>query len=164
MAETSVVNQFLTFTLADTAYALDVGNVREVLAMLPITSIPRAADFLRGVINVRGSVVPVVDLRLKLGMSRTEENVATSIIVLDIPVGDQQTVVGALVDSVQEVVDMEADKIEPPPQLGTAIDVSFIRGIGKRDERFILILDTARIFTEEEVSSIMNVEAEAPVK
>lgn len=105
MSDAVAIMQCLTFTLASETYALEVENVREVLEMSAITPIPRAPDYLRGVINVRGSVVPVVDLRLKLGMPRTEKSIDTCIVVLGVSVDKETVTVGALVDSVQEVVD-----------------------------------------------------------
>jgi purine-binding chemotaxis protein CheW len=152
-------NQFLTFTLADEQYAVDVVQVREVLSEIPLTVIPRMPEYLKGVINIRGSVVPVVDLRTKFGLLEAEKTVDTSIIVMDLQTGagaggdsggePGHITVGCLADSVQEVVDIADDSIEPPPTLGTSVDARFIRGLGKKDERFVIMLDINRVFQAE---------------
>ncbi|TVR67651.1 MAG: chemotaxis protein CheW [Spirochaetaceae bacterium] len=156
-------NQFLTFTLAEEQYAVDVVQVREVLSEMPLTVIPRMPEYLKGVINIRGSVVPVVDLRTKFGLLEAEKTVDTSIIVMDLQAGgtggaddgDRGTItVGCLADSVQEVVDIAEESIEPPPTLGTSIDARFIKGLGKKDERFIIMLDIDRVFQAEELSAV----------
>lgn len=155
MTETeAIITQCLTFTLGEESYALDVAKVREVLEMAHITPLPRAPEYLRGVINVRGSVVPVVDLRLKLGMARTEKTIDTCIVVLDISTESGSTTVGTLVDAVQEVVDFDAKAIEPPPKLGMSVNTEFILGIGKRDDRFVMILDIQKVFAEEELVTL----------
>jgi purine-binding chemotaxis protein CheW len=120
--------------------------VREVLELNAITPLPRTAEYVRGVINVRGSVVPVIDLRLKLGMARTEKASETCVVILDLPSTAGQATVGALVDSVQEVVEMGDAGIEPPPRMGTVVQTDLLKGIGKRDEKFVMILDTVRVF------------------
>ena len=147
-------NQFLTFTLAEEQYAVDVVQVREVLAEMPLTVIPRMPTYLKGVINIRGSVVPVVDLRTKFGLDEAEKTIDTSIIVMDLQTGDAMITVGCLADSVQEVVDIADDSIEPPPTLGTSIDARFIKGLGKKDERFIIMLDIDRVFQADELSAV----------
>jgi chemotaxis signal transduction protein len=154
MGETLTMEQFLSFTLAGETYALEVGDVREVLEVSTITPLPRTPGYLRGVINVRGSVVPVIDLRLKLGMSKTEKSIDTCVVVLDVPSALGPVTAGALVDSVQEVVEFEAAMIEPPPRLGTAVRADFLKGIGKRDGRFVMILSIGRIFEPEELREL----------
>jgi purine-binding chemotaxis protein CheW len=154
MSDTLTIVQCLTFTLASETYALEVGHVREVLEMSTITPLPRTPEYMRGVINVRGSVVPVVDLRLKLGMAKTEKSINTCIVVLDVPRAGETVTVGALVDSVQEVVEFDSAKIEPPPKLGMAVQTRFLKGIGKRDERFVIVLEIAEIFAQEELDTL----------
>jgi purine-binding chemotaxis protein CheW len=149
-------SQYLTFTLAEEQYAVEVYDVKEVLEYTTVTRVPRTQEFMRGVINLRGSVVPVIDLRLKFGMGETEKTIATSIIVMEVEIGGGKVTVGTLADSVQEVIDLDNEQIEPAPQIGTRIDTEFIRGIGKQDERFIIILDIDRIFTEEELSGVVE--------
>ena len=106
---------------------------------------------MRGVINLRGSVVPVIDLRLKFGMSKTETTINTCIIVLEILLDSELLVLGALADSVQEVFELEPDQIEPAPKLGTRFRAEFLKGMGKRDDNFLMILDIDKVFSAEEL-------------
>jgi purine-binding chemotaxis protein CheW len=154
-------NQYLTFCLGDEVYATDVSSVREILEVVPITHVPRTPEFMRGVINNRGSVVPVVDLRMKFGMTATQQTVETCIIVTEVTIGGEGMVLGALTDSVREVVQLEPDQIDPPPRLGSGSRNDFIKGIGKKDGSFILILDIDRLFTEEEISFAQGGQAAA---
>ncbi len=153
MADTSInkISQYLTFRVGDEVFALDVFQVREVLDLITITKVPRSPEFMRGVINVRGSVVPVVDLRLKFGLSKTENSMDTRIIVMDLFLDDENTIIGALADSVHEVMELDLSQIEPPPKIGMRWRTEFIRGIGKHDGQFIIILDIDRVFTSEEL-------------
>jgi purine-binding chemotaxis protein CheW len=146
--------QYLTFKLADETFAVNVAKVREILDLISITKVPQTPDFMRGVINLRGSVVPVVDMRLKFGMEETEKTVDTCIIVLEVTIDGETTIVGALADSVEEVVELEPGQIEPPPRIGMKLDTDFISGMGKLGEEFVIILDTDRIFTFEEVEAL----------
>ena len=148
--------QYLTFKLEDEVFALDISKVREVLDFTTVTKVPRTPDFMRGVINLRGSVVPVVDMRLKFGMEATEKTVNTCIIITEISLDGETTVLGALADSVQEVIDLEPDQIEPPPRIGTRLKTEFIRGMGKRDDRFLMILDIDTVFSAEELSLVQR--------
>jgi purine-binding chemotaxis protein CheW len=113
-----------------------------------------------GVLNLRGSVVPVVDLRLKFGMSKTEYTVNTCIIIVELVVDNEKTVLGVLADSVQEVMDLAAEQIEPPPRLGMRLKTEFIKGMGKRGALFTIILDIDKIFSLEEMALVQTVHAE----
>ncbi|HAM53443.1 MAG TPA: chemotaxis protein CheW [Nitrospiraceae bacterium] len=144
--------QYLTFKLDDEVFATDISKVREVLDFTTITKVPRTPEFMRGVINLRGSVVPVVDLRLKFGMSKTEKTVNTCIIIVEVTVDGEKIILGTLADSVQEVLDIEADHIEPAPKIGTRLKTEFIKGMGKRDVHFIIILDIDKIFSTDELT------------
>lgn len=146
--------QYLTFKLEEEIFALDITKVREVLDFTSITKVPRTPEFMRGVINLRGSVVPVVDLRLKFGMAKTEKTVNTCVIIVEVTVDHETTVLGALADSVQEVIDLGPDQIEPAPKIGTKLRTEFIRGMGKQDERFIIILDIDRVFSVDELALV----------
>jgi len=149
-------NQYLTFRLDGEVFALGIDKVREVLDYTEMTKVPQTPEFMRGVINLRGNVVPVVDMRLKFGMAKTEKTVNTCIIITEIDMEGETTVIGALADSVQEVLDLEPEQIEPPPRIGTRLRTEFIRGMGKRDEQFIIILDIDRVFTEGELSVVQS--------
>ncbi len=144
---------YLTFTLAGETYAVAVTQVKEVLEYTSVTKVPRTMEFMKGVINLRGSVVPVVDLRLKFGMEEAETTVDTSIIVLEVNMEGDSAVIGAVADSVQEVITLGDEQIEPAPKIGTRIDNRFIHGIGKQEERFIIVLDIEKLFTESEVTA-----------
>ncbi len=155
-AENIETRQYLTFKLGDEVFALDISKVREVLDFTGVTKVPRTPEFMRGVINLRGSVVPVVDLRLKFGMTQTERTVNTCVIITEITVDEEKTVLGALADSVQEVIDLEPDHIEPAPRIGTRLRTEFIRGMGKRHDRFTIILDIDRIFSTDELALVRD--------
>jgi purine-binding chemotaxis protein CheW len=149
--------QYLTFKLGDEIFSLDVAKVREILDLTTITKVPRTPDFMRGVINLRGSVVPVIDMRLKFGMSCTEKTVNTCIVVVEVVLDGEIIILGALADSVQEVIDLEPDQIEPAPKIGTKLRTDFIRGMGKHDSRFIMILDIDRVFSSDELLTVQEV-------
>ncbi len=156
MAEDKIskTGQYLTFGLGDEIFALDVAQVREVLDLITITKVPRAPEFMRGVINVRGSVVPVVDLRLKFGLPKTETGMDTRIIVMDLFLDGETAVIGALADAVHEVMELNSTLIEPPPKIGMRWRTEFIQGIGKHDGQFIIILDIDRVFSTDELALI----------
>jgi len=157
MAETMAgTNQYLTFTLGDEDFALDIGKVREVLDYTTITKVPRMPEFLCGVINLRGNVVPVVDLRYKLGMGAIKQTVDTCIVIVEIMIDDEMTHMGALADSVKEVIALDPNQISPPPKLGVKINNEFIRGMGKQDEKFLIILDIDRVLTADELDVVQN--------
>jgi purine-binding chemotaxis protein CheW len=149
--------QYLTFKLAQETFAVDVAKVREILDFVSITKVPQTPDFMRGVINLRGSVVPVVDMKLKFGMEPTEKTVNTCIIVLEVFLENETTIVGALADSVQEVVELDPSQIEPPPRLGMKLSIDFIKGMGKLNEEFVIILDVDRIFSLDETALIAEI-------
>ena len=160
-SEISETRQYLTFRLGDAIFATDVAKVREVLDLTPITAIPRTPEFMAGVINLRGTVVPVVDFRLCFGMPKTESTRNTCIVVVEILLDGETTVIGALADSVEEVVDLEPDQIEAAPRIGNRIRTEFIHGMGKRDAQFIVILDIDRVFSAEQLEAIRTQEAVA---
>jgi len=149
-----VSNRFLTFTLGREMFALDISSVREILDMTDITHIPQTPPAVRGVVNVRGAAVPVIDLRLRFGMEEVERTVNTRIIIVEIPSSDGVTVLGAIADSVKEVLEMEAGAIAPPPAMGISVKTDYLRGIGKADGRFILVLDIAQVLGTDEVLAL----------
>ena len=158
-SEITETRQYLTFKLGNEIFATDVAKVREVLDFTKITEIPRTPDFMSGVINLRGSVVPVVDMRLCLEMSKTERTTNTCIVVLEVLLDNEALVIGALADSVEEVIDLEPDQIRQAPKIGTQIQTDFLKGMGRRDDQFIMILDIDRVFSVEEVRTLHNSEA-----
>ena len=139
--------QYITFKLGDELFAINVAQVREVLELPLITKVPTAPDYMRGVVNVRGKAIPVVDLRLKFGLSSTPDTINSRIVVLELELDGETTVVGGIADSVHEVIELEADQINPPPRIAMRWRTELIQGMGKRGEEFIIILDINRVFT-----------------
>lgn len=158
VATISETRQYLTFVLDREVFALDVSNVREILEFGSVTKVPKTPDYMRGVINLRGSVVPVFDMRQKFGLGETKATVDTCVVVVEVDAGQEKTVIGALVDSVQEVSELEPDQIEPAPKIGTGLRTDFIKGMGKKDDSFLMILDIDRVVSSEEISSVVGME------
>ncbi len=146
--------QYLSFKLGEEIFAINVAQVREILDVIAITKVPQTPDYMQGVINLRGSVVPVMDMRLKFGMPATQRSVNTCIIVMEVTQDGETTVLGSLADSVQEVLDLEPDQIEPAPRIGANLRRDFIKGMGKHDDRFIIILDIDQIFNNSDLEVI----------
>ncbi len=149
--------QYLTLKLEEEVFALDVAKVREILELTTITKVPQTPEFMRGVINLRGSVVPVIDMRLMFGMSRTEQTVNTCIIVAEVALNGETIVLGVLADSVQEVVELDPEKIEPAPNIGTKLNTDFIKGMCEVDGHFVMILDIDTVFSTEDITALAQV-------
>ena len=158
--ETLGTSEYFSFTLGEEEFALEIIKVREVLDYTAIFKIPRVPEFIRGIINLRGDVVPVVDLRLKLGMVQREKSLNTCIVIVEVGMGDEILVMGVLVDSVLEVFTLDAGQIKPPPKLGTKLDTSFIQGMGKRGEKFLILLDITKVFSGDELTLVVRSQAE----
>ncbi len=151
LAATSAAGKYMTFKLAAEEYGLEIMKVREIIRLMEITRVPKTQEFMRGVINLRGRVIPVVDLRLKFGMPRTEATEQTVIIVVQYAVGAQEITMGILVDEVLEVLSIANENIEPSPAFGSAVvDTQFILGVGKADKRVIFLLDIGRVLSAQE--------------
>jgi len=150
------ITQYLTFRLGREIFAIDVIQVREVLDLVQITKVPQTPRFMLGVINLRGSVVPVVDLRIKFGISETEKTRDTCVVVMEVPLEGEVSVIGALADSVEEVLELDQSQIEPPPRLGTRLKTDFLKGMGKRGEEFIMLLDIGKIFSADELDLLQG--------
>lgn len=154
--------QILRFSLADQHYAFDVLKTREVLSLVKITPLPSSLDFLSGVINLRGSVIPVVDLRLKFGLEAVEATVDTSIVILEAQSSGETTVIGAVVDMVKGVSGCDPGELEPPPKFGMPLNSALIQFIAKKDGEFVVVLDSDKVFSENELWNIQaQVGAEA---
>ena len=156
-AKTISSEQYVTFSLADELFGVEVSRTREILSMTPVTKVPQTPDYLLGVINLRGQVVPVVDMRLKLGLQAGEETEDTCIIVVEVQVDGEAIVVGTLADGVREVLEIRDDQIEPPPRLGTRLNIEFITGMGKVDEQFMILLNIDRVFSSDELALVQDV-------
>lgn len=144
--------QYLSFCLGSELFAVDVLQVREILDVTPITRVPQMPEYMLGVINLRGSVVPIIDLRCKFGMEQAEKTANSCIVVMEVAFGHELVVVGALTDAVREVLDLTPDDIEPPPRLGMRLRSDYIRGMGKKDDRFIILLDVDKVFAGDELA------------
>jgi len=159
-AEVQAQTQYLTFRLGEETFAVDVTKAREVLDYVPPTRVPQTSKFMLGVINLRGSVVPVIDMRQKLGLAPAERTRDTCIVVLEIALDGETIVVGALADSVREVLELGAEQIEPPPRIGTKLNADLIRGMGKREEEFLILLNIDRVFSTDEIALVQGVQGE----
>jgi chemotaxis signal transduction protein len=158
------LTQYLTFAVADEEYAIEILRVREILVYSSLTLVPRAPEFIAGIMNLRGSVVPVVDLRVKLGLPPTVITGSTCIVVIDIDGEHGLATVGLLADDVRQVMELASDDVEPPPAFGTKIDMAFLRGMGDLGDRFALILDIDRLLTALElIATTAAAEAQAAV-
>ena len=164
VAEITETTQYLTFTLAEDIFAIDVTMAREILDVCDVTRVPQTPDYMLGVINLRGSVVPVIDMRLKFGMDHVERTRDSCIVVVEVDIDGESVVVGALADSVREVLDLEPSQIEPPPRIGTRLNTEFIKGMGNLDDRFVIILDINRVFSAEELALVQGLTDQAEVK
>lgn len=141
--------QYLTFTLRNEDFAIEISKAREVLDVTTLTKIPQMPDYLNGVINLRGSVVPVMDLGQKLGMGAIERTKDSRIIIVEFEIEDSSIEMGVLTDSVQMVVDLPPENIEPVPKMGTDLNTAFIKGMGRLNDKFLIILDIDIILASE---------------
>jgi chemotaxis signal transduction protein len=149
-------SQYVTFLLGDETYAFDVNNTREVVDYTTITPIPSTPDWVRGVINLRGAVVPVLDIKQKFGMPLTEHTPNTCIIIVELSAGQETYVLGILADSVREVFEIEHSRIEPAPKFGSNISTTYIHGIGRLENQFFVILDVERVFSARELAAAVG--------
>jgi purine-binding chemotaxis protein CheW len=155
------IHQYLTFKLAEERYAINVAYIKEVLSVPRITKVPRMPEYMSGVINLRGSVVPVVDLCKKFDLGETTRGVDTGIIVIEIlqnreEADERVLTVGVFSDAVEKVITIEEAEIEPAPRIGVAIDTAFIRGMGHVGDEFIIILNINRILTGTEIETLQG--------
>ncbi|MCP4693587.1 MAG: chemotaxis protein CheW [Desulfobacterales bacterium] len=156
VADITETSLYLTFRLEEEIFAIDVAKVREVLDLSAITKVPHAPDFIRGMINVRGNVVPVMDMRAKFGLPLTESTVNTRIIIMELSIDGSALVLGAIADSVNDVLELEPDQIEEAPSLGNRWRSDFIKGIGKRNDAFIIILDIDKVLSSDEMALVQS--------
>lgn len=150
------INTFLSFKLGEEEFAAHVGKVLNILEMTKITEVPKAPEYMKGVINLRGTILPVIDTRIKFGMPKTEYTTNTCIIVLDIEMDGDSIHVGALVDSVQAVLELDSNQIMPAPSIGSKYKSEFIEGVANIDDKFIMILNMDAVFSSNELTNIQN--------
>jgi len=144
--------QYITFKLGDELFAINVAQVREVLELPHITKVPTAPDYMRGVVNVRGKAIPVVDLRLKFGLVPTPDTINSRIVVMELELDGETTVIGGIADSVHEVIELEPGQINPPPRIAMRWRTELIQGMGKRGDEFIIILDINQVFSSKDAA------------
>ena len=152
VADTDKEGKYLTFALGAEEYGLEILKVREIIGYMDITAVPQTPAHVKGVINLRGQVIPVIDLRLKFGMEEAEVTEETCVIVVEISQGDRSFSTGIIVDHVQEVLDIEGEAIEDSPQFGSTVDTDFILGMGKIGETVKILLDIDKVLAGEDLS------------
>jgi purine-binding chemotaxis protein CheW len=148
------VNSYLSFHLGEEEFAAHVGKVLNILEMTKITEVPKAPEYMKGVINLRGTVLPVIDTRIKFGMTPTEYTNNTCIVVMEVEMEGDLVQVGALVDAVQAVLEIEESQIQPPPSIGSKYKSEFIYGMAKVNDDFIMLLDMEKVFSSDEIISL----------
>ncbi len=146
--------KFLTFQLEGEIFGLEILKVQEIMGLIAITRVPRTPHFIRGVINLRGKVIPVVDLRLKFGMPHKEDTDRSCIIVVQVLRNGSQVTMGTIVDEVSEVLDIQSEQIEHAPEFGSTVDTTFILGIGKVGQKVVLLLDVDKVLTVDEAETL----------
>lgn len=151
-----LAGKYLTFCLDAEVYGLEILRVREIIGLMDITPVPRTPDHIRGVINLRGKIIPVVDLRLMFGLDSTPDSEQTCIIVVDITTDDRSYQLGLLVDAVSEVLDINQNQIEPAPEFGSDTDVRFIDGLAKTGENVTLLLNIETALCRQEISQVAS--------
>lgn len=157
------IDSYLSFKLGDEEFAAHVGKVLNILEMTKITEVPKSPEYMKGVINLRGTVLPVVDTRIKFGMTPTEYTTNTCIVVMEVEMEGDTVQVGALVDAVQAVLEIDESQIQPPPSIGSKYKSEFIYGMAKEDERFIMLLDMDRVFSADEIVNVKEKTAEGEI-
>ena len=154
--------QYLTFALGGEMFAVGILNVKEIIEYGNLTEIPMMPAFIRGVINLRGAVVPVIDLSARFGGKSTELGRRTCIVIVEVPDGDTRHDIGIMVDAVSEVLEIPGSEIEPPPTFGAKIRADFIFGMGKVAGKFVIILEINKVLSVEEIANLTGTEETAP--
>jgi purine-binding chemotaxis protein CheW len=155
--EVPLIQQFLTLTLGEELYALPIEHIREIIEFGGLTEIPMMPAFLRGVINLRGAVVPVVDLSVRFGRERTAIGRRTCIVIVEVTQDDTAQMLGIIVDAVNEVLAVEANLVETRPTFGARIRADFIAGILNRSEQFVIVLDIRQVLSVDEISELVGI-------
>ncbi|MBD3169757.1 MAG: chemotaxis protein CheW [candidate division Zixibacteria bacterium] len=156
--------KYLTFRLNSEEYGLEILKVREIIGLIDITQVPRTPHYIRGVINLRGKVIPILDLRMKFDMEATDDTEETCIIVVDASTQKGTISMGVLVDAVSEVLDIQQNEIENPPAFGSGVDVDYILGIGKIKDTVKILLDIDRVLDTCDISAFGDVEGDQDVE
>lgn len=148
--QTNTLNSFLSFRLGDESFAANVGKVLEILEIPKITKVPRSPTFMRGVINLRGNVLPVIDTHAKFGLPAKDDTVNSCILVLSIEMEGKEITLGTIVDAVQEVMEIDENSIQPLPSVGAKYKTEFIEGMVKKEDQFIMVLNIDLLFSANE--------------
>lgn len=154
MTMSARAGKYLTFKLGVEEFGLEILKVQEIIKMMDITRVPRTPDFVRGVINLRGKVIPVVDLRLKFSMEARETTEKTCVIVVQVAHASGSVTMGTIVDEVSEVLDIVGEQIEPAPEFGSTVDTAFILGMGKVGKRVVMLLDVDKVLSSGELAAV----------
>ena len=155
------VDSYLSFRIGKETFAANVKNVLNILEMTKITLVPKSPEYMKGVINLRGIVLPVIDSRIKFGIPETEITTNTCIIVLELHTSGEPIMIGAIVDAVKEVLEINVNDILPPPSIGTSFRSDYLKGMAQSEEGFIMLLDAEKVFGTEEIVDMQNLTKEA---
>jgi len=157
-------DQYLTFVLSDEQFAIPVMSIKEITEYGHLTNVPMVPDFIQGVVNLRGNVVPVISLASKFGLKINPIDKRTCIIIMDVQLGNKNVVMGVVVDKVLQVIEIADNNIEPAPSLGASIQTDFIKGMGKIDDNFLIILDIIQVLSGEEISMMQDINKDKAIE
>ncbi|ALG67173.1 chemotaxis protein CheW [Beggiatoa leptomitoformis] len=152
-----LVNKYLTFVLATEEYAVDILRVQEIKGWTKVTTIPNTPDYICGVINLRGLIVPIIDLRLRFGLARLEYGLMTVVVVLKVLSAGRERTMGIVVDAVSDVYDISDEDIKPPPDFGSVISIEFIKGLATVGEKMVIMLDIDKLLNSQELAVVENI-------
>jgi purine-binding chemotaxis protein CheW len=150
----TIGEQHLTFSLGKDLFAISIGHIREILQFESLTEVPLTPAFVRGVLNVRGAVVPVIDLSVRFDRPPTQVAKRTCVVILEVPSADERVVLGVLVDQVNEVLELQKDAIEPAPSFGSSVRPDFVRGVARRESGFTIVLDVSHVLSVAELAGL----------
>jgi len=154
--QSNISYSYLTFKLGEEQYGIHVSQVLNILKMVKVTEVPKSPEYMKGVINLRGSVLPIIDIRIKFGMPEKEYTNNTCIIVMDLDMDGETTYLGTIVDEVLSVHEIEEKQIEPPPSIGNKYKSEFIYGMAKVEENFIMLLDMQKVLSVDELHEVIE--------
>lgn len=154
MAVIAKAGKYLTFQLRKEVYGIEILKVQEIIGLMPVTRVPKTPDFVRGVINLRGKVIPVVELRRKFDFETQEDTERTCIVVVQVAWVTGPVTMGLIVDEVSEVLNVSVDQIEPPPAFGSGVDTDFILGMGKIGQKVVMLLDVDKVLANQELAAV----------
>ncbi len=154
-------SQYLTFVLADEHYGVDILRVQEIKGWAPVTRIPNTPEYLRGVLNLRGTIVPIIDMRMRFDLENAEYTALTVIIVLSVRTEDGERIIGVVVDSVSDVLNVRQEEIKPTPDFGSGIDTDFLDGLATAGDNMVMLLDVDKMMSSDELDKLNSLDAES---